>query len=478
MNKTAKNSIIYLSGTIVMGLLGFVNTMLLTRILSQQVYAMYGLLTTFVTAADMFVAFGYDQSYMRFYYSHDRSPKGFLWECLKVPLGLFALFALVLLEPGQHLARYIFEDKLSLIAVLALVAQILFSSAHRFTQLTARMGEFAGNYVFSNILSKSGFIGLLLVVWLIWKSVAFEWVVVSFAVMAAVSTAVNLVVFRKIGAHRNPEGTSVTNKELFRYGFPYMLNNVIVLLIPVLEKIIIRDLAGWEVLSIFTAASIFQTVVTLLNNTLINIWNPIVYKHCEDEATFKPILHTFGLAGTMILALGTAVCILLRRWLVLLLDAKYFTVYIIAPAVLLAACLNILSTVYSVGINIRKKTVHLIIAPIIQIVVSVALCYLLIPSLGLIGVGVAILCSIGLSRGYRILVGLHYYDTGHVEIKPLLVCGLCAVAAVAVMFLTSLTSDVLISVSLLAAVCAIMNKEMVSTAKAMWALVRKDRKKQ
>lgn len=476
MNKTAKNSIIYLGGTITMGLLGFVNTMLLTRILSQQVYAMYGLLATFVTAADMFVAFGYDQAYMRFYYSHDRRPKGFLWECLKVPLVLFAIFALVLLEPGQHLVRYIFEDKLSLIAVLALIGQILFSSAHRFTQLTARMGGCAGNYVFSNIISKSGFIGLLLVVWLVLKDVAFEWVVVSFMVMAAASTAVNLVVFRKIAKHRNPEGKPVTNKELLQYGFPYMINNVIVLLIPVLEKVIIRDLAGWEVLSIFTAASIFQTVVAMLNNTLINIWNPIVYKHCEDETTFKPILHTFGMMGTIVLALGTAACILLRRWLVLLLDAKYYTVYIIAPVILLAACLNVLSTIYSVGINIRKKTVHLVIAPILQIIMSVALCYLLIPSMGLIGVGIAVLCSIGVARGYRILVGMHYYNTGHREIKTFLVCGLCITAAVGAMFLTSLISDIFISVSLLLVVCIIMNKEIITTVKSIWGLVGKNRK--
>ena len=64
MTKTAKNSLIYLSGTVIMGVLGLVNTALLTRLLPQQVYAMYGLLTSFVTAADMFVVFGYDQAYM------------------------------------------------------------------------------------------------------------------------------------------------------------------------------------------------------------------------------------------------------------------------------------------------------------------------------------------------------------------------------------------------------------------------------
>lgn len=473
MNKTAKNSIIYLSGTVVMGLLGFVNTMLLTRILSRQVYAMYGLLTTFVTAADMLVAFGYDQAYMRFYYSHDRSPRGFLWQCLKVPLCLFALLALVLLEPGQYLIRYIFEDKLSFLAVLAIVGQIFFTGIHRFTQLSARMSESAGNYVLSNLIAKSGFIVLLFGAWLVLEEIAFAWVVLSFVVTAAAAAAVNLAVFRKVGSRRNPEGAPVAHAELLRYGFPYMINNVIILLIPVLEKVIIRDLAGWEVLSIFTAASIFQTVVAMLNNTLINIWNPIVYKQYGDEAAFKPLLHSFGLLATAILALGTGLVILLRRWLVLLLDADYNSVYIIAPAILLAACLNILSTVYSVGINIRKKTVHLIIGPVLQIAVSLSLCYLLIPPLGLTGVGLAVLCSTAVSRTYRILVGLHYYNTGRREWKTLLVCVLCGAAAVAAMFRTDLADDVLLSAALLIAVCLVLNKELPEACRTALRLIRK-----
>lgn len=460
-----------------MGLLGFINTMLLTRILSQQVYAMYGLLATFVTAADMFIAFGYDQSYMRFYYNHNRSPMGFLWQCLKFPLLLFTVFSLVLLEPGQHLIRYVFESKLSWIALVAILGQIFFSSAHRFTQLTARMGEFAGNYVISNIVSKSGFICLLFLVFLIIGDVSFEWVVLSFAIMSFASTVINLTVFKKNAQHRNPEGNNITNKALLQYGFPYMINNVIVLLIPVLEKIIIRDLAGWEVLSIFTAASIFQTVVTLLNNTLINIWNPIVYKHCDNHAVFKPILHTFGMVGIIILSLGTAACILLRRWLVLLLDTKYYSVYIIAPVILLASCYTILSTIYSVGINIKKKTVHFVIAPLLQIIASIALCYLLIPSMGLVGVGIAILTSIGISRFYRIFMGLRYYNTGVSEYKTFILCVLCTLAAVYSMFFTTLIHDIVISVFLLLATCVIINKDIIPITNSVLTLVKSTPKK-
>ena len=86
MNKTVKNSAIYLFGTIVMSVLGFLNTILLTRILSQQTYAMYGLLATFSTAVITFIAFGFDSAYLRFFYDHGLSQKQYLLRCLKIPM--------------------------------------------------------------------------------------------------------------------------------------------------------------------------------------------------------------------------------------------------------------------------------------------------------------------------------------------------------------------------------------------------------
>ena len=103
MNKTVKNSAVYLTGTIIMALLGFINTMVLTRVLSQQVYAMYGLLTTFVTTVSMFISFGYDSSYMRFYYNHGYSQKKFMWLSLRVPIIIFVIVTLVVTEPTKNI---------------------------------------------------------------------------------------------------------------------------------------------------------------------------------------------------------------------------------------------------------------------------------------------------------------------------------------------------------------------------------------
>lgn len=473
MNKTAKNSVIYLLGTVIMAVLGFVGTMILTRVLSQKVYAMYGLLTTFSSAIIMFISFGYDLSYMRFYYSHGYSQKKFMMMSLKIPAVIFILFALIVLEPTQTFTKYIFGGRLSLFAVAVLLIYILFSFIQRFSQLTARMEEFAGNYIISNIVAKSGFILFILVFCLLFKNVSFELVLISFAVSIIAAVLINLKVFYKVSDKVSVSDKYVTNRELLSYGLPFMINSVLVLVIPVIEKLIIRDLVGWKILSIFTAASIFQTVIMLVTNTLENIWNPIVYKNCEKPEVFKPIMHIFGFATVIVLTLGLAACILLRRWLVLLLGNDYYSVYIIAPVILYGACINVISIVYSVGINIKKRTIHFIISPLIQGIVSFTLSFLLIPSMGLIGIGIASLASIATSRLYRIAVGLYYYNTGVSEWKSVLLCFIGTAVSVMSLYFTSLKFDIIAFAVLVLSLAVIVNKDIFALSHTMIGLFTK-----
>jgi len=476
VNKTAKNSAIYLAGTVISAILGFLNTMLLTRVLDPQVYAMYGLMSTFITAATTFLAFGYDSAYSRFYYKHPFTQHRFIWYTLRTPLIIFAVFAVVLLEPNHLLLKWVFDSDLGWTTTLLLLVYAFFAFVHRFTQLTARMEERALNYVGSNFVGKFGFVAIILVIYVMAHSVSFNWVVLSFLISGAVATAMNLFIFTRLSREINDSGETVTEKDLFSYGFPYMINNVIILIVPLVEKIIIREVAGWQVLSIYTAAAIFQTVIMLVSNTVINIWNPLVYKHFDDEKRFKPLLHLFGQVATVVLTVGLALCILLRRWLVLILDSNYYSVYIIAPCILFGACFNILNIIYSVGINIKKKTGYFIISPLLQLGISVGLCYLLVPTMGLVGVAIATLASLVVSKTYRIMVGMHFYNTGASEWKVVVLCALGVAAAVLTLFSTTLLSDVLVCTALLVAVAVIMNKDFVTLVRSMKDILRAGKK--
>lgn len=465
MNKTAKNTSIYFVGTVVMGVLGLVNTMLLTRVLKDpQVYAMYGLLHQFVTTAAMFISFGFDAAYARFYYKHNQTQRLYLLKVLLIPGCLFLVFSLALIEPHQWVVQYIFGTKFSLISMCLLLLYILFVFVHRFTQLTARMEEHALNYVCSNFIGRFGFVVVIFIVYFLWGSVDFNWVLISSLTVSVLATLLNLWIFVRMKNVPNLNGEAVSRKDMLSYGFPIMLNNVMILVMPLIERLIVRDLAGWPVLSIYTAAAIFQTVVLLLLNTIDNIWNPLVFKHCDEPQKFKPIMHNFGMTVSVIVVIGFSLCVLLRRWLVLLLGAGYRDVYVIAPAICFGTCYQLVTMVYSAGIHISKKTIHFIIEPIIQMAFSLALCYCLLEvvPLGLVGVGIAVPASILISRTYRMAVGLHLYDTGVSEYKVWMLMGACAAVAFASLFFTGLVADVLMFLVLIAALLVILNKDLLT----------------
>ena len=466
MNKQAKNSIIYTLGVLTTTLVSFISTLVLTRVLPQQVYAQYGLLTTFITASITVISLGMDTAYTRFFYECKYSPIQLLLKCIKIPSFLAVVFSLFIIEPSHHLLMYIFETDVDNMLAFLIVGYLLFALLSKFSHLTARMGEFAFNYVFSNFISKSGFIvGILLSTFFV-HNITLHVVVMSFLLASICAVLVNISTLFKATKLTGGNANIVTIKEMLSYGIPLMITNLMMLVVPLIEKIVVRNLAGWTVLSIYTAASVFYTVIAIMKTAIDNIWQPIVFKYYLNKKYFQQFLHDFGLLITGITVIGLGLCILLRRWLVLILDKSYYDVYLIAPAVMFSSCYEIYAMIYAIGLNTAKKTIHVLISPIIQILVSLSLCFLFIPKLGLIGIGIASMISVVVSKTYRILMGLAIYGTGKKEWKITILWISSVFFSIYVMFFKSFLSDCIVFIILTILSIIVLNKEGVLIIKA------------
>ena len=97
-------------------------------------------------------------------------------------------------------------------------------------------------------------------------------------------------------------------------------------------------------------------------------------------------------------------------------------------------------------------------------------CWCLIPTLGLKGVGVAVLISTAASRTYKNVVGLRLYGSGVSEHKMWILMGICTAIAFASLFFTGLIADVIMFAVLMAAMALVLNKELltvIATAKSL-----------
>ena len=466
LNRQAKNSIIYLIGTILIAVVSFISTIVLTRVLPKQTYAQYGLLTTFVTTSVTVITLGMDKAYTRFFYESGYTPLRFLWKSARIPMIIAALFIMVLLEPKHRILTYIFETNVNTTLVVLLTGYLLFALLAKFTQLTARMGEFALNYVSSSFVEKTGFVICIFLASIFVKDISIQWVVASFLLASLFAMLINISTLYRTKRIKVKTVKAVTTKEMLSYGIPLIITNVVMLIVPLVERLVVRDLAGWTILSIYTAASVFYTVIALMKVTIDNIWHPIVFKYYKNKEFFSSFLHDFGLLVTGVTVIGLGACVLLRRWLVLILDKAYFDVFLIAPAIMFSACYEIYTLIYGIGLNTEKKTSHVLISPFIQITLSLGLCYSLIPKMGLLGVGIASMVSVAASKTYQIVMGLKLYGTGKKEWKVSVLWVLSVCVSIFVMFSTSLLSDFLVFIVLGFFSIFIINKEGIDIIKS------------
>lgn len=463
--KQLKNVIYYFGGTLISALLGMISTPLLTRILDKEVYAQYGMVMTFTTALSTFLYLGQDEAFMRNFASRKEGYWKYLFRCMRFPLILCFVTCLLLLEPSRKIVTVVLGDGISTMACLILCLYLFVLVIQRFLMLTARMEERAVNYSISNIATKGVFLVAVTLLFYWVSNISLDWIIVALTCGVFVALLINICVVVGAQHTENSKGIEVSSREMLKYGLPLALTISMGFSIPLVEKLVIRQATSWDVLAVYTAASIFITVMNMVKTTVSNIWTPYAYREYQNENKFKDAFCKIGISMTFFMVCILAGTILTRRWLVLILDKGYIDAMIIAPAIVCGSCFDVLSTVYSIGIYIKKKTINQIIVPIVRIFVSLPILLIGLPLWGLQATGIAYLLSIAFSKTIEIKMSLHFYGTGRKNYKLFSLMTMCITVSLISLFFTSLLFDVVVSLGILLLGVVVVKDELVQAVK-------------
>ncbi len=463
--KQIKNILFYFGGTLVSALLGIISTPLLTRILDKEVYAQYGMVTTFTTALSTFQYLGQDDAFMRYFTVRKEGYRKYLFRCMRYPLILCFATSFLLLEPSRTIVTAVLGEGISTKACLALCLYLFILVAQRFLMVTARMEERAVNYSISNIAIKGVFLVVTIVLYCLVSYISLDWIIVALVCGVFVALLINIFVVVRVKHTENPRGIDISSKEMLKYGLPLAMVTTMGFSIPLVEKLVIKQATSWDILAVYTAASIFITVMNMVKTTVSNIWTPYAYREYQNEKKFKEVFFNIGSSLTFFVVCILAGTILTRRWLILVLDKDYVDAMIIAPAIVCGSCFDVLSTVYSIGIYIKKKTFNRIIVPIIRILISLPVLLVGLPVCGLQATGIAYLLSIAISRTIEIKMAFHYYGTGKKNYKLFLLMAMSIGVSLLSLFYTSIVFDVVVSLGILLVSAFIVKKEIIHAVK-------------
>ena len=373
---------------------------LYTRYLTPEDYGAAEILFAAVVLVSIVIRFGLIEAILRFYYQDDENPREVVRSTFA---GLFwlstlgALLALPLAGPISELLLDRADPELARIAIGGLWVLTLWE----FMLTLFRLDERARAFFLTTILNVVAAIALTVVLVVGLDEGARGLLLGSYATGAAFVVALIALQWRRVSG-RHPVALV---RRRGRGGPPPLPAEVSLYLLNFVDRLIIVRTLGLAEAGLYSLAVKFAQAVNVLVRGFQLAWPPLAYSIRDDDEARRIYATVFTLfvAGCAFVVTGMW---LFSRWIVRALAApEFFDSYEVIGLISVAVTLYALYLVLVVILGRTGRTEFNLPAAIGALVANVALNLALIPPLGIVGAGLALVGS------YLVVLGLMYVFT-------------------------------------------------------------------
>src|SRR4051812_44385593 len=356
-----------------------------------------------VVTASIVVRLGLIEAILRFYYKEDEDPAAVVAGSFAGLFWLSTLGALVLLPFAGSIAKLLIPEPEALGAsapdlVRIAIGGLWVLTMWEFMLTLFRLEERARAFFLTTILNVLASIGLTVVLVVGLEEGARGLLVGSYAA-GAVFVLGLIVLQRRRLSLRFDRGLM---RRLFRFGAPTMPAEASLYLLNFVDRLIIVRLLGLRQAGLYSLAVKFAQGVNVLVRGFQLAWPPLAYSIRDDGEARRAYaaVVTWFVAGCAFVVTGMW---LLSRWIVRALAApRFFESYEAIGLIATGVTLYALYMVLVVILGRTGRTEFNFPATIAALVANLALNLALVPSLGIVGAGLALAAS------YVVVVALMY----------------------------------------------------------------------
>ncbi|MCR4655877.1 MAG: oligosaccharide flippase family protein [Lachnospiraceae bacterium] len=382
----------YFYGNFVVLLLGFISLPLITRIMSTDEYGRTAMFSSAVSIIYIFAVLGLDQAYIRYFYKEGTDQRTLFFRCVRYPFMLIIVLSAVYALFSSYFNDFLFGKTGTDITFLV-IAYTVTSVFERFLFLNIRMEQNGKLYSNLNILSKVLYIVFIFAfVYLLGDD--FRVVLYSMTLPLVIVTVYLGIRFKRLGRTAGRRAHLITDRELLRYGIPFLPMLLMEWLLSSMDKWSIKIFNDFSETGIYSAAMQIMTVIMTLKITFVAFWAPIAMEKYENEeeeagkAFFKDI---FDKVQFLCLCAAFGITIL-RGVIVLILGEGYRDAIRIIPFLTLMPILSMLFEMTGQGIKFKERVVYFNYASLTAIICNLTGNTLLVPRLR--GVGAALATAV------------------------------------------------------------------------------------
>ncbi len=388
LRRLATTGAAYTASSIASKLIAVVLLPLYTRYLTPADYGAAEVMIASVVAASIVVRFGMIEAILRFYYRPDAERREVLasgFASLFWTSTISALVALAFAAPISHLLLGHTDAGLARLAILGLWTLTLWEYVLALLRLEERARLFFGMTV-ANVL-----VTIPVTVWL----VVIEGQGANGLLAATYTTAIPFIGWRLYAERRTlslvPDRALL--RRMTRFGLPTMPAELSLYSLSFIDRLILVRRASLAEAGLYALAVKFAQAMSVLARGLQLAWPPLAYSIADDEEARRVYALVFTWFAAVCAFAATGLW-LFSRWITRLLAAPDF--YRAHEAVGLLATGVGLYALYLVQVVILgrvNRTELSFPATVTGTIINVVLNLALVPSLGIVGAGIALVAS-------------------------------------------------------------------------------------
>jgi O-antigen/teichoic acid export membrane protein len=377
---------------------------LYTRYLAPEDYGAAEILFAAVVTASIVVRFGLLEAVLRFYYLDDEDPARVVKATFAGLFWLSTLGALIALPLAGPLSEALLDpselpaDVSGAELVRIAIGGLWVLTMWEFMLTLFRLDERARAFFATTILNVVAAIALTVVLVVGLEEGARGLLIGSYATGGAFVLVLIALQWRRLSLW--PEPTLL--RRLFRFGLPTMPAEVSLYALNFADRLIIVRSLGLREAGLYSLGVKFAQAVNVLVRGFQLAWPPLAYSiRSDDEArrVYATVVTLF-VAGCAWVVAGMW---LFSRWIVRALAApKFFDSFEVIGLISTAVTLYALYLVLVVILGRTGRTELNLPAAVGGLLVNVALNLALVPPLGIVGAGLALVAS------YLVVLGLMY----------------------------------------------------------------------
>jgi O-antigen/teichoic acid export membrane protein len=397
LRRLATTGAAYTAASILSKLIAVALLPLYTRYLTPADYGAAEVMFAAVVSASIVVRLGTVEALLRFYYKDDEDPDRVVATSFAAMFWVATAAALVALPFAGQISEALLNRSAPDLARIS-IGGLWVLTMFEYLLTLFRLEERARAFFLTTIFNVAVTIGLTVVLVVGQGEGARGLLLGSFAAGAAFVLGLIFVHRRRLSLRVDRE----LLRRLMRFGLPTMPAELSLYLLNFVDRIIIVRSAGLAEAGLYSLAVKFAQAVNVLVRGFQLAWPPLAYSIRDDGEARRAYaaIVTWFVAGCAFVVTGMW---LLSRWIVRALAApEFFGSYKAIGLISTAVTLYALYMVLVVILGRTGRTGFNLPAAIAALVVNVALNLALVPPLGIVGAGIALVAS------YVVVLALMY----------------------------------------------------------------------